>query len=60
MTRIPLRRRRDRFDGSLVHAPMRPAEVDVLLDTTGRDPAAIIAELLQMVARLTDDPVSRS
>ena len=53
-------RRRDRFDGSREHAPMRPAEDAVLLDTTDRDPAAIIAELQQMVARLTDDPVSRS
>ena len=53
-------RRRDRFDGSRQHAPMRPAEDAILLDTTNRKPAAIVAELLDMVARLTDDPVSRN
>ncbi|MCA9935788.1 MAG: (d)CMP kinase [Ardenticatenaceae bacterium] len=38
--------RRDQFDGSREHSPMRPAADAVIIDTTGRPVEEIVAEIL--------------
>lgn len=41
--------RRDAFDSSRTHSPLRADPDAVLVDTTGRSPAAILAEILGLV-----------
>lgn len=41
-------KRRDQFDGHRVHSPMRPAPDAILIDTTDRQPEAIIEEILAL------------
>ncbi len=41
--------RRDKFDGSREHSPMQPAEDAIVIDTTGRSVAAIVAEIMSKV-----------
>jgi cytidylate kinase len=41
-------RRRDQFDGSRIHSPMRPASDAILIDTTSRRPPEIIEEILKL------------
>jgi CMP/dCMP kinase len=40
--------RRDEIDGNRTHSPMRPAEDAVMIDTTGRTPEQILAEILAL------------
>ena len=40
--------RRDEIDGGRDHSPMRPADDAVMVDTTGRDPQQILAEILAL------------
>lgn len=40
--------KRDQFDGSRIHSPMRPAEDAILIDTTSRQPAEIIDQILEL------------
>ena len=40
--------RRDEIDGGREHSPMRPADDAVMVDTTGRDPQQILAEILAL------------
>lgn len=44
--------RRDRFDSSRKHSPLRPAADAIVINTTGRTPDAIIAEILILVQEL--------
>lgn len=41
--------RRDKIDSTRQHSPLRPAEDAIRIDTTGRSPATIIAEILALV-----------
>jgi cytidylate kinase len=41
-------KRRDQFDGSRIHSPMRPASDAILIDTTDRQPEQIIEEILKL------------
>jgi len=41
--------RRDEIDGSREHSPMRPAEDALLIDTSGRTPEQILAEILVLL-----------
>jgi cytidylate kinase len=40
--------RRDEIDGGREHSPMRPADDAVMVDTTGRNPQQILAEILAL------------
>jgi CMP/dCMP kinase len=40
--------RRDQFDGSRLHSPMRPAADAILIDSTGRSPEAILEAILAL------------
>ena len=40
--------RRDQFDGGREHSPMRPADDAIMIDTTARQPDAIIAAILSL------------
>jgi CMP/dCMP kinase len=40
--------RRDQFDGSRLHSPMRPAPDAILIDSTGRSPEAILEAILAL------------
>jgi cytidylate kinase len=40
--------RRDEIDGNRTYSPMRPAEDAVMIDTTGRTPEQILAEILAL------------
>ncbi|MCA9976121.1 MAG: (d)CMP kinase, partial [Anaerolineales bacterium] len=42
--------RRDKFDSSREHSPMRPAADAVVIDTTGRPPQVIVDEILAQVS----------
>jgi CMP/dCMP kinase len=42
--------RRDGIDGSREHSPMRPADDAVMVDTTGRTPDQILADILALPA----------
>lgn len=42
--------RRDQLDGSRTHSPMRPAADALLIDTTDRSPAEIVAEILEQLS----------
>lgn len=41
--------RRDDIDSSREHSPLRPAADAILIDTTGRPPAAIVDQILEMI-----------
>jgi cytidylate kinase len=41
--------RRDKIDSSREHAPLRPADDAILIDTTGRPPEAIVGEILAFI-----------
>lgn len=43
--------RRDRIDSSRQHAPLRPANDAILIDTTGRLPETIVGEILAFVRK---------
>ena len=40
-------KRRDQIDGNREHSPMRPADDALQIDTTGKEPAQVISEILQ-------------
>jgi CMP/dCMP kinase len=40
--------RRDEIDSNRTHSPMKPAEDAVMIDTTGRTPEQILAEILAL------------
>ena len=46
--------RRDAFDSSREHSPMRPADDAIIIDTTGRSPEIIVRELIAMVRSKTE------
>ncbi len=45
--------RRDSFDSSRQHSPMRPADDAVLIDNTGKSPQIILAEILTLIDSLS-------
>lgn len=40
--------RRDKIDSGREHSPLRPADDAVMIDSSGREPALILAEILQL------------
>ncbi len=44
-------RRRDRQDSTRAEAPLRPAEDAILIDSTGLEPAAVVARLKELLVR---------
>lgn len=46
-------KRRDQLDSNRQHSPLRPAHDAIIIDTTNRPPAAIIAEILELAAAPT-------
>ena len=46
--------RRDRIDSSREHAPLRPADDAIRIDTTGRPPESVVAEILARIALIRD------
>jgi cytidylate kinase len=43
--------RRDKIDSSREHAPLRPADDAILIDTTGRPPETIVNEILAYIGK---------
>ena len=43
--------RRDKIDSSREHAPLRPADDAILIDTTGRPPETIVGEILAFIRK---------
>ncbi|MBP8000183.1 MAG: (d)CMP kinase [Chloroflexi bacterium] len=51
--------RRDKIDSSREHSPLRPAADAILIDSSGRDPATILAHILQLSCfQVTPKPVA--
>ena len=44
-------KRRDEIDSSRKHSPLRPAEDAIIMDTTDRSPAAILAEIMSLITQ---------
>ncbi len=44
-------RRRDRQDSTRAEAPLRPAEDAILIDSTGLEPAAVVARMKELLVR---------
>ncbi len=44
-------KRRDQIDSSRKHSPLRPAEDAIIMDTTDRSPAAILAEIMSLITQ---------